>query len=438
MTRFLKLSVLLAVLSGSASAQGLPPSTYQGPVFSANVPNVRAVNPLWTLAIDQAEYGEQNVLVGAGRVLVKISGAWQARALPTGKIAWTLRQPGRVQALTPQAVLTTVENTLQAHSLQDGKLLWVQRLGGSIQSVGQSGGALYVTTDQGGAALDEGTGKVRWTFTASEMSGFRQETGGVVFWDAYQGEPHFPAVYAFDARSGKQLYRLGGTVGPLAVRDDQVLMADAAYLGGGGATTITWVDQRSGRVQQTLNLAADFQCPGGGLTQRNTADTFYVAPHAYVVDQCGARVRQFWIHRPGLSGQTSERALSPDRTFAAPGDSQYRAGPLNGFLILEDRNGGVRLIRTSGGSPVNYNGVEMPTGMGRDLPGTGPVSRLDVLGDTLYLGRTTGSLLAYDLKNTKPLYAVRLPWTGFGPSMRSGEYVVLTTPGQVAVIREVR
>lgn len=80
----------------------------------------------------------------------------------------------------------------------------------------------------------------------------------------------------------------------------------------------------------------------------------------------------------------------------------------------------------------------MPTGMGRDLPGTGPVSRLDVLGDTLYLGRTTGSLLAYDLKNTKPLYAVRVPWTGFGPSMRSGEYVVLTAPGQVAVIRQGR
>ena len=66
------------------------------------------------------------------------------------------------------------------------------------------------------------------------------------------------------------------------------------------------------------------------------------------------------------------------------------------------------------------------------------MSRLDVLGDTLYLGRTTGSLLAYDLKNTKVRYAVRLPWSGFGPSLRSGPYVVLTTPGQVAVVHEPR
>lgn len=438
MTTFFKAGLLAALLGGGASAQSLPPTTYQGPVFNTTVPNVRTVKPLWTLAVDQPEYGEPAVLVSAHYVLVKVDGALQARALATGKVAWTLRQPGRPQALTPQAVLTTVKDTLQAHSLQDGKLLWAQHLGGSIQGVGQSGGDLYVTTDQGGAALDMETGKVRWTFTASEMSGFRQETGGVVFWDAYQGEPHFPAVYAFDARTGRQLYRLGGTVGPLAVRDGQVLMTDATYLGEGGGATIMWVDQRSGRVQQTLNLAADFQCPGGGLTQRTTADTFYVAPHAYVVDRCGARVRQFWIHRPGLSGQEKARALSPDRTFVAPGDSQYRAGPLNGFLILEDRNGGVRLIRTSGGSPVNYNGVDMPTGMGRDLPGTGPVSRLDALGTTLYLGRTTGSLLAYDLKNPKPLYAVRLPWTGFGPSLRSGDSVVLTAPGQVAVIREGR
>ena len=74
----------------------------------------------------------------------------------------------------------------------------------------------------------------------------------------------------------------------------------------------------------------------------------------------------------------------------------------------------------------------------RELPSTGPVSQLDVLGNTLSLGRTTGSLLAYDLKNTKARYAVRLPWSGFGPSLLSGAYVILTTPGQVAVVHEPR
>lgn len=436
MTKSLWISFLLAMLCGSVSAQRLPPTEYQGPVYSAAIPDVRSVKPIWTLAVDVAGYGEQAVLVSGDRVLVKIDGTLQARELATGKTVWTMRQPGHLQTVTSQVVLTTSKDALSAYRLRDGRQLWTQKLSGSILNVGQSNGVMYVTTDRGGSALDAETGQVRWSFAASEMSGFRQETDGVVFWDAYQGEPHFPAVYAFDAKTGKQLYRLGGTVGPLGVRNGEVLMADATYLGEDGTATVRWLGRRTGTVKQTLKLAADFQCPGTDELRRSGADTFYVAPHAYVVEQCGARARQFWIDRPGRAEQVTETAMSPDRTFAAPGDSRYRAGPVGGLLVLEDRAHAVRLIRTSGGAPVSLNGVQMPTGMGRELPGTGPVSRLDALGDTLYLGRTTGSLLAYDLKNTKARYAVRLPWSGFGPSLRSGEYVVLTTPGQVAVVHE--
>lgn len=436
MIRSLRTSLLLALLCCGASAQNLPPTGYQGPVYSAAIPDVRSVKPIWTLAIDVAASGEQAVLVGGHRVLVKIGGTLQARDLATGKTVWTLRQPGHLQVVTPQEVLTTTNDTLSAFRLQDGRQLWTRKLSGNVFGVGQSGGALYVTTDRGGSALDAGTGQVRWSFAASEMGGFRQETDGVVFWNAYQGEPHFPSVYAFDARTGKQLYRLGGTVGPLGVRNGEVLMADASYLGDDGVATLRWFGLRSGTVQRTLKLAADFHCPGTEELRRSGADTFYVAPHVYVVDQCGGRVRQFWIDRPGQAEGATVTESSPDRTFAAPGNGQYRAGPVAGLLVLEDGTHAVRLIRTSGGAPVSLNGVQMPTGMGRELPGTGPVSRLDVLGDTLYLGRTTGSLLAYDLKNAKARYAVQLPWSGFGPSLHSGEYVVLTTPGQVAVVRE--
>ena len=64
------------------------------------------------------------------------------------------------------------------------------------------------------------------------------------------------------------------------------------------------------------------------------------------------------------------------------------------------------------------------------------MSRLDALGGVLYVGRVGGDFLAYDATKKKALYTVRLPWRGFGPTLRSGGYAVLTTGGGVAVVRE--
>lgn len=105
MKSMLRLGFLLVLLSGSAGAQSSPPTQYQGPVFSAVVTGVRDVKPLWTLAVDRAEYGEQTVLASANRVVVKIGGVLQARDIATGRVVWTQGKgkPGRLHAVAPSA-----------------------------------------------------------------------------------------------------------------------------------------------------------------------------------------------------------------------------------------------------------------------------------------------------------------------------------------------
>ena len=441
MSKFRRIMLPLALLAALAPAQAAPPTSYQGPVYGAGVPNVKVVRPLWTLTVDKAEYGDRAVLLAENRVLVKVGGALQARDVATGRVRWTLRQPGNLGLADKNAVFLTSGQILSAYRLSDGRRLWTRDLGGAVRDVGESGGVPYATTEHGGIALSAATGQTRWAFKEHEMTGFRTVlgdtgSGGVVFWDAYQGEPHFPATYAFDGATGKQLYRLGGRTGPLGVRGKAVLMADTSFIGSDDNATLTWVNLRSGVTEQVLKLAADFRCPGRGTLERRTSETFSAPPHIYVNDQCGTRLRQFWANDPALAGKTPSMPLPPARTFAVPDDGRFRLGPVGELLVFESRMGEVRLIPTTGRAPINYNGVDMPTGTGLVLPGAGPVSRLDALGSVLYVGRVNGEFLAYDAAKKKPLYAAQLPWRGFGPTFRSGKYAVLTTPGALAVVRE--
>ena len=428
---------VVVLLAGAVQAQPAPlqpvqPPAYQGPngQGQAAYAGVRELRPLWTAKIDKAEYGQKAVLTAGNRVLLRVGGGVQARDLATGKTMWQV--PGaELRATAESGVLTTEGKQLTLRRLDTGRVLWCTPLT-DVYDVQVQGGTVYVTTAAGAQALSLGTGRTRWQFKQPELTRFAGTLPGIVFWNASQGEPHFPAVYALDGTSGAVLYRFGGTVGPLAAQDGQVLLKDFGVIGPDDRAELTWVDARSGQVRRKVTLQADFQCPGTSLIQRRGDEGFFAAPFFYLSDRCGTRLTQF-EDDPQAKGDTPQ---APLRTFAAPDDGRFRLGPVEGLLLFESWGGEARLIRATGGSPVTFNGAEMPTGAGTVLPGSGPVSRADVLGDRLYLGRTDGTLLAYDLAVRKAAYFVRLPWRGFGPTLRAGSYAVLTTVDQVAVVRE--
>ncbi|WP_414657096.1 PQQ-binding-like beta-propeller repeat protein [Deinococcus sp. VB343] len=419
---------LLALLS---LGQAAPPASYQGPApFAVSDLPAAEKKPLWTLSVDKAEYGEQTVAVAGGRVFVKVGGAVQARDLASGKVMWQAANAGRLWAASAAGVLTETDGTLVSRRPSDGRVLWRKAVS-AVRDVQVRGETLYVTTAQGALALNAATGKTRWNSADSQLTGFGTAASGVVFWRASKGEPHFPAVVALNGVTGKRLYEFGSEVGPLAIKDGQALLKDFGAMGPDDRAAWQWVDLYTGKTRRVGNLQADFRCPGTGMVQHTGTDGFYADGFYYLNDRCGTRLTQF-----ADTGRAAPTPLTPTRTFAAPDDGRYRLGPVGEYLMFESRSGEVRLIPTAGRSPVNLNGVDMPTGTGFALPGVGQVSRLDVHDGVLYVGRVGGEFLAYDVTKKRALYTVRLPWQGFGPTLRSGGYAVLTTGGAAAAVRE--
>lgn len=437
MTRPLRTLTLLSLLPlalcplalSRAGAQPAPPLSYQGPVPAAA--SVRQVRLAWTLAVDRATSGDPAALVAGSRALIKVGGALQARDLATGKLVWQVTNPGRLLAAHSAGVLTEYAGTLISRRPSDGRVMWQTPLSG-VRDVRAQGDTLYVTAGRGALALNAATGKVRWRYADSELTAFGGSAMGVVWWRVSKGEPHFPAVVALDAGTGRRLYDLHSTLGPLAVQGDLALFKDFGARGPDDRAVWQWVELRSGRTARTVTVQADFRCPDSQMSQHSD-DGFYAAGFFYLNDRCGARLNQF---AAGPGPENDKKPQPALRTFRTPDDGRYRLGPVGEFLLFEGRSGELRLIPAAGRSGVNMNGVEMPTGTGLALPGAGPVSRLDAVGDVVYVGRVGGDFLAYDVARKKALYAARLPWRGFGPTLRSGSYAVLTGPGAVAVVRE--
>ena len=150
------------------------------------------------------------------------SGVMFAVNAQTGKRAWK-KDVGRCVAASPavsghtvyQAFLNRppcnsnrppgrLEGEVIAFATGFGKIRWRTRLGPTESSPVVAGGRVYVGDWRGRVyALDERTGKVRWTFAADgRIKGALTLSGNRLYVGTYDGH-----VYALNARTGKQLWR---------------------------------------------------------------------------------------------------------------------------------------------------------------------------------------------------------------------------------------
>jgi outer membrane protein assembly factor BamB len=158
------------------------------------------------------------------------SGVLYAVNAETGKRAWSYRS-GRCVASSPAVADGTVFQTflnrppcnrdaddrltgeVVAFAAGFGKVRWRRQLGPTESSPLVANGLVYVGDWHGGVyALDQRTGKTRWTFsTGGEVKGAVALAGRRLYVGSYDSH-----LYALDARTGRQLWkaqsqpRLGG------------------------------------------------------------------------------------------------------------------------------------------------------------------------------------------------------------------------------------
>lgn len=173
-------------------------------------------------------FGARNLLefppsIAYGRLyFTNNSGVLFAVNAKTGKRAWRFKS-GRCVAATPAVANGTVfqaflnrrpcnsdrepgrlEGEVIALAAGFGKVRWRTRLGPTESSPLVANGLVYVGDWRGRVyALDERTGRVRWTFEGDgRIKGALALSGSRLYAGSYKGH-----LYALDARTGKQLWR---------------------------------------------------------------------------------------------------------------------------------------------------------------------------------------------------------------------------------------
>ncbi|MBB6097233.1 outer membrane protein assembly factor BamB [Deinobacterium chartae] len=428
----LALSPLLAalLLGGPSQAQTAPVASYQGPITQDPAAQVRERQPLWrvTLQPQPEDPLAARSVIGNGRVYYLDGGRLHARGLADGRVRWTYGSglEGPLTYASGGRVILNVGGQIVALQADSGRVVWKVPLKSRAYHLEARGSDVFATTAEAGLAIDAASGQVRWRLEETELQGIAGVARGVLLWSAYQGEPHFSATYGVDLQSGQKLWRLGRTAGPLAIEGDNAVLLDAGWLGNDDlASTAIVIDLRSGREVGRRSFRADFSCDG--MYSRSTGELRFSGATAYVTERCGTRVAQY----PAVGGR------EPQLRFSAPYGAVFRAGPVQGLLLFETRDGSLLGIPTAGRQPVSYNGVSMPTGPGRSLGLYGhPLSRLDVFGKRLYVGTTDGLFYATDLDTRRTRYFVRTRPQGFGPTLKAGPYLLLQTPGELLVVQD--
>ncbi|MDP8911679.1 MAG: PQQ-binding-like beta-propeller repeat protein, partial [Actinomycetota bacterium] len=196
------------------------------PTYGFNAERVRAVDlPLRPPFRRIWRFGARSLLefppvIGYGRLyVVNNAGRVLAVNTRTGKRAWRY-DSGRCAAASPALGRGTVyvaflyrhpcrprdnvDGEVAAFGIGFGKLRWRRRLGPSETSPLVANGLVYVGDWSGRVyALDEKTGRTRWTFrTGGEVKGGVALAGGRLYVGSYDGH-----VYALDARTGRRIWR---------------------------------------------------------------------------------------------------------------------------------------------------------------------------------------------------------------------------------------
>jgi hypothetical protein len=87
--------------------------------------------------------------------------------------------------------------------------------------------------------------------------------------------------------------------------------------------------------------------------------------------------------------------------------------------------------------------LHLPAGLEVTLLQRGsPVSRIDLSADRAFVGRIDGLFQVVQLANSRQRFFVRTGTdagpAGFGPTLRSGEFLVLQTPAELLVVEDIQ
>jgi outer membrane protein assembly factor BamB len=419
--RCLVLALLLAgnLASASTGLSGLltdSSSSYQGPIGLD--PALRALEqqPLWRAPLD-----EFSAVIGPEAVFFLSDGQLTAARLATGEILWRYgRGLSGPVANTGNLVFVAEAGQALALDAETGQETWRSDL--QLQRIMQlvAGDSLLIVMGSASEAmvvLDATDGSQLYRFELIESAWPVLLTNGILYLQEYHGEPHYHHVSAHDVTEGRMLWRTGTSLGPIWREDGRIYLHREPWAPVASVARpleILVIAERSGELLETWS----YPLPVSSSIQARSGNVVMTQDEVIALSSDGATVLGFpW---GGATGPDWQRQLQ----------GQYRAGLQQGTLLAETREHELRVLHLS----VDSDFVLLPRGS--------PVSRIDLGADRAYVGRIDGLFQVVQLANSRQRFFVRTGTdagpAGFGPTLRSGEFLVLQTPAELLVVEDIQ
>lgn len=442
------LILLLALLGSTATTQEVHPRTsYDGrgrpSHIASSEADVPVATPRWRLDISGAlrrenwsseggSFPDPYVLSDERRLFYIRGSKLHAVDAQTGEQLWTFVVVGqtRLEVGADHLLVMVGQGTVRALDARTGAVRWQRTYHApeGVETFAVHGDLLVVIVGERFIAYELATGEERWRvrglygLTRDPHGTVHSASGSVVFLElGYHSLTSSPDVFGFNRATGERLWRVSSAFTPLAAVGDKVYLLEDDWLTDQnypGRLNVTAVNLRSGdllykRVHHINKKSESVH------NHPNPWDYDRVLVHKGVLY---AEACRLYTGKPtNVARFALDGAGRP--AFVKPGANvEWLAGPYQGKLFVLGRMGGKRrfLVGDVGGSslaPIQFDDTYQV--------GAKPISRLDLIGNGLYVGHTDGRFYAVSVQTGRAFFRFRTDAKNFGPTHVIGNTLVV-------------
>ncbi|GMK37144.1 hypothetical protein PCCS19_01970 [Paenibacillus sp. CCS19] len=402
----------------SASAQGSA-GVNTSYVYStiSDKESIPLAKPRWSVDLGGSKqdviYNPTSIAAASGNVFFVKSGTLYAVSASSGKTLWTYGKKLQLSSVVTSGNFVYAADEVGAvyrvdaktgkgtklYQMTDAKGAAAHSINGL--SIQEAEGLLFVQNSNTIAAISLATGKQKWRNDEFFSTSVPKLVNGTLLMETFEsGAITVGTTYAIDPKTGKTLWRLGGSHSNLLGFDGDKLYYEDQWPNIDDAENaiakLDVVSLRTGEVLESRSYPSP-QTSTGGYVYRSSQ---------IVIDGSNMYI--------GAGGNGIYRyGLLADPMIAKPAylsvNGSWIAGPYNGKLYFSDATN-MRLfgVKVPDNTQVAYNGVD------------NPISRFDLIESGMYIGQTDGSVLAFNVKSGKAQFRYETGARNYGPFQTVG------------------
>lgn len=400
--------VAIIATTPSAFANKLSQNTYIGGQWgdTSSIPSAKLK---WTSDFDSRRDGilTEPIAAGGGQLFVYKNNRLTALSIQTGKTRWTYGKTLSAPVYYDREIVysSSKDGTVHAISSKDGSKKWASgiKIAGAEQIVAE-GDRLLVLNREAITALDRKSGKVLWQ--AKHASDYMNEaplfiSGNVVIRTIQvSGALTHNNLLAYDLLTGAELWIADWHDEPLAVRDSLIYARNDMLqsLDVPPYYDIDLLDLKTGEKMATRTFKLDEMYPQIAVM----GDFIYVS---------GKNA----AYRYSATDASKDDQPKKYSTITINGGTDLIIGPYRDRLFFLDKNkmSSLSAVKTANGQASAYNGI------------SNPLSRVDLIGNGVYVGQTDGTFIGFNLETAKPAFKLVTKERQYGSTLAADGIVII-------------